>query len=37
MDSMDVGFSKKNLEKTVSFLETSNRIYTVKHAVDGYD
>lgn len=34
-DRVDMGFSKKNLKETASLLETSNRIYTVKHVVEG--
>lgn len=34
-DRVDVGFSKKTLKEIVSLLETANRVYTVKHAVEG--
>lgn len=34
-DRVNVGFSKKNLKETVSLLETANRIYSIKHVVEG--
>lgn len=34
-DRVDVGFLKKTLKETVLLMETSNRIYPIKHVVEG--